>query len=71
MIKVLSLSVVRTERKIFTDRNIATHTNSETPILTKKIGKTTYIVGIHFDGKAKERLENKMQRMLIAEVTES
>ena len=25
------------------DRNTAVHTNSETPIFTKKIGKTTYI----------------------------
>ena len=35
------------------DRNTAVHTNSETPIFTKKIGKTTYIVGIHFDEKQK------------------
>ena len=56
------------------DRNTAVHTNSETPIFTKKIGKTTYIVGIQdveFDEKAKERLDNKLKRMLIAKVTEN
>ena len=53
------------------DRNTAAHTNSETPIFTKKIGKTTYIVGTHFDEKAKERLDNKLKRMLIAKVTEN
>ncbi len=40
----------------------------DAPALVKKIGKTTYIVRIHFSTTSKETMEDKIHRMLRNEV---
>ena len=46
-----------------------TATNSATcPTVRKQIGKTTYIVRVHFSKTAKETMEDKIKRMLREEV---
>lgn len=49
---------------------IATNsTNINTcPTVRKQIGKTTYIVRVHFSETAKETMEDKIKRMLRDEV---
>ena len=44
-------------------------TNTATcPTVRKQIGKTTYIVRVHFSQTAKETMEDKIKRMLREEV---
>ena len=44
-------------------------TNSTTcPTVRKQIGKTTYIVRVHFSQTAKETMEDKIKRLLREEV---
>jgi len=38
------------------------------PIVRKQIGKTTYIVRVHFSQTAKETMEDKIKRLLREEV---
>ena len=38
------------------------------PTVRKQIGKTTYIVRVHFSETAKETMEDKIKRMLREEV---
>ena len=46
-----------------------TATNTATcPTVTKQIGKTTYIVRVHFSQTAKETMEDKIKRLLREEV---
>ena len=46
-----------------------TATNTATcPTDSKQIGKTTYIVRVHFSETAKETMEDKIKRMLREEV---
>ena len=46
-----------------------TATNSTTcPTVRKQIGKTTYIVRVHFSETAKETMEDKIKRLLREEV---
>ena len=46
-----------------------TATNSTPcPTVRKQIGKTTYIVRVHFSQTAKETMEDKIKRMLREEV---
>ena len=46
-----------------------TATNSTPcPTVRKQIGKTTYIVRVHFSETAKETMEDKIKRMLREEV---
>ena len=46
-----------------------TATNTATcPIVRKQIGKTTYIVRVHFSQIAKETMEDKFKRLLREEV---
>ena len=46
-----------------------TATNSTPcPTVRKQIGKTTYIVRVHFSQTAKETMEDKIKRMLSAEL---
>ena len=46
-----------------------TATNTATyPTVRKQIGKTTYIVRVHFSQTAKETMEDKIKRMLREEV---
>ena len=51
--------------------NTATHsttTNTPCPTVRKQIGKTTYIVRVHFSETAKETMEDKIKRLLREEV---
>ena len=51
--------------------NTATHSinnNTPCPTVRKQIGKTTYIVRVHFSETAKETMEDKIKRMLREEV---
>ena len=49
--------------------NNNTATNTATcPTVRKQIGKTTYIVRVHFSEPAKETMEDKIKRMLREEV---
>ncbi len=43
------------------------HTSTQ-PSYRKTIGKTTYIVHVHFNETAKETMEDKIKRMLRDEV---
>ena len=40
----------------------------EAPVVHRKIGKTTYLVRVHFNPDSKETLQDKLQRMLEDEV---
>ena len=40
----------------------------ETPVVRRKIGKTTYLVKVHFNPDSKETLQDKLERMLVNEV---
>ena len=46
----------------------STTTNTPCPTVRKQIGKTTYIVRVHFSETAKETMEDKIKRMLREEV---
>lgn len=41
---------------------------NDCPTVRRKIGKTTYIVHIHFSQTAKETMEDKIKRLLREEV---
>ena len=47
--------------------NTATNT-APCPTVRKQIGKTTYIVRVHFSQTAKETMEDKIKRLLREEV---
>ena len=47
--------------------NTATNTTT-CPTVRTQIGKTTYIVRVHFSETAKETMEDKIKRMLREEV---
>ena len=40
----------------------------EAPVVRKKIGKTTYLVKVHFNPDSKETLQEKIERMLVNEI---
>ena len=40
----------------------------EAPVVRRKIGKTTYLVRVHFNPESTETLQDKLQRMLEDEV---
>ena len=40
----------------------------EAPTFRKKVGKTTYLVRVHFNPDSKETLQQKLERMLVNEV---
>ena len=44
------------------------HKTEDTPVLVKKIGKTTYRVSIHFSTTSRETMSDKIKRMLRNEV---
>ena len=47
---------------------INTTTVNPCPTVRKQIGKTTYIVRVHFSQTAKETMEDKIKRLLREEV---
>ena len=40
---------------------------SETPALVKHIGKTTYIVNVHFSDTARETVADKLKRFIASD----
>ncbi len=42
--------------------------HKDAPALVKKIGKTTYVVRVHFSETSKETMSDKIKRMLKNEV---
>ncbi|MGI5070103.1 transposon-encoded TnpW family protein [Treponema pectinovorum] len=48
--------------------NNTTTNNTTCPTVRKQIGKTTYIVRVHFKQTAKETMEYKIKRLLREEV---
>jgi hypothetical protein len=48
--------------------NITTATINDVPTVRKQIGKTTYIVRVHFSETAQETMQDKIKRMLREEV---
>lgn len=40
----------------------------EVPVVRRTIGKTTYLVKVHFNPDSKETLQDKLERMLVNEV---
>lgn len=44
--------------------------NADRPDLVKKIGKTTYLVKIHFSETSRETMSDKIKRMLRNEVSQ-
>ena len=40
---------------------------SETPALVKHIGKTTYIVNVHFSDTARETVADKLKRLILTD----
>ena len=51
-----------------TEDTITTAPAKDTPALVKKIGRTTYIVHIHFSKTSKETMSDKIKRMLINKI---
>jgi len=46
-------------------KNAVKETNApETPALVKTIGKTTYIVNVHFSDTARETVADKLKRLI-------
>ncbi|MBP3855870.1 MAG: transposon-encoded TnpW family protein [Ruminiclostridium sp.] len=46
-------------------KNAVNETNTpETPALVKTIGKTTYIVNVHFSETARETVADKLKRLI-------
>lgn len=39
-------------------------TDQTTPFLVRKIGRTTYTVGIHFNQESKETMDDKILRLM-------
>lgn len=52
------------------ENTTAEQNNTIVPTYTKKIGKTTNIVGVHFDENAKDELEKKLLRVLEDKLSE-
>ena len=51
------------------DKTKTTTTNNPaSPMFTKKIGRTTYEVSVHFNENARETLHKKMERIILAAV---
>ena len=47
---------------------IAQTIEQKAPVLVKKIGKTTYMVGIHFSETSKETMDDKVARLVKSDI---
>ena len=47
-----------------TPRTTTIHPEQNAPALVRKIGKTTYMVGIHFSQTSKETMDDKVLRLI-------
>ncbi len=45
------------------EQNVSQNDNRQ-PCFRKVIGNTTYVVRVHFSEKSKERLENKIEKLI-------
>ena len=54
--------------KITEDTTMTTTPAEDAPALMKKIGRTTYIVRVHFSKTSKETMSDKVKRMLKNEI---
>ena len=50
------------------NERVIRHRYENTPVLVKKIGKTTYRVKIHFSTTSRETMSEKIKRMMRNEV---
>lgn len=46
---------------------VAEKKTPETPALVKRIGKTTYIVNVHFSDTARETVADKLKRIIASD----
>ena len=46
----------------------ATPEATEQPMLSMQLGRTTFLIGLHFAEKAKESLDDKVKRMIRKDV---
>lgn len=47
-----------------TKNSAPTTIEQNAPVLVRKIGKTTYMVGIHFSNTSKETMDDKVLRLI-------
>ena len=47
-----------------TKNTATTATEQTSPVIVRKIGKTTYMVGIHFGQTSKETMDDKVLRLI-------
>lgn len=52
------------------EKNIIPATQGNPVAMRKKIGKTTYLVRVHFNDEAKENMADKIKRMMKNDVQE-
>jgi hypothetical protein len=48
------------------DKTKTTNIIETPPVFTKRIGRTTYEVSVHFNENARETLHKKMERIILA-----
>ncbi len=53
-----------------TPNETQTRVPEQAPALVKKIGKTTYVVHIHFSESSTETMSDKIKRMLKSEISQ-
>ena len=46
----------------------ATPEATDQPMLSMQLGRTTFLIGLHFSGKGKESLDDKVRRMIQKDV---
>ena len=66
-LSVLKIAPGQYPQQVEMNNNTATNT-ATCPTVRKQIGKTTYIVRVHFSETAKETMEDKIKRLLREEV---
>lgn len=54
--------------ELIDDKHIDNNNKQEIPTIKSEIGKTTYVVGIHFSKTSKETLKDKIKRMVLQDV---
>ena len=62
------MPVSYTHLDVYKRQTVNTPKPNDCPTIRRKIGKTTYIVRVHFSETAKETTEDKIKRMLRDEV---
>ena len=52
------------ETRVTRPQEATADTSSDTPVLTMKIGNTTFLIGIHFNQDSKETMEDKIRKLI-------